>query len=80
MDARHALVLRRNDIALPQRKGLRNIFGGQRMFLGSRTRYGRRLRMDLVPNRKPTRRTWAMKLEERLAKDLRARGFGAWKG
>jgi hypothetical protein len=43
-------------------------------------RYGRRLRMDLVPNRKPTRRTWALKLEERLATDLRARGFGAWQG
>lgn len=42
--------------------------------------YGRRLRMDLVPIRKPTRRTWALKLEERLAKDLRARGYGAWKG
>ena len=42
--------------------------------------YGRRLRMDLVPIRKPTRRTWAMKLEARLARDLRARGFGAWKG
>lgn len=42
--------------------------------------YGRRLRMDLVPNRKPTRRAWAMKMEERLAKDLRARGFGAWQG
>jgi hypothetical protein len=43
-------------------------------------RYGRRLRMDLVPNRKPTRRTWAMRLEERFARDLRARGFGAWQG
>ena len=42
--------------------------------------YGRRLRMDLVPNRKPTSRTWAMKLEARLAKDLRSRGFGAWHG
>jgi len=42
--------------------------------------YGRNLRMDLVPSRKPTRRTWAMMMEERLAKDLRARGFGAWKG
>lgn len=42
--------------------------------------YGRRLRMDVVPNRKPTRRTWAMKMEARLAKELRARGFGAWKG
>ncbi len=36
--------------------------------------------MDLVPNRKPTRRSWAIKLEERLVKDLKARGFGAWKG
>lgn len=43
-------------------------------------RYGQRLRMDLVPDCKPTRRTWAMKMEARLAKDLRARGFGAWKG
>lgn len=42
--------------------------------------YGLSLRMDLVPNRKPTRRSWAMKLEARLARDLRARGFGAWKG
>lgn len=42
--------------------------------------YGRRLRMDLVPTRKPTRRTWALKLEARLAKDLRTRGFGAWQG
>lgn len=42
--------------------------------------YGRRLRMDLVPCRKPTRRTWALKLEARLTKDLRARGYGAWKG
>lgn len=42
--------------------------------------YGRRLRMDLVPNRKPTRRAWAMKMEARLTKDLKARGFGAWKG
>lgn len=42
--------------------------------------YGQRLRMDLVPNRKPTRRIWAMKLEARLAKDLQALGFGAWHG
>jgi hypothetical protein len=42
--------------------------------------YGRRLRMDLVPSRKPTRRTWAMKLEAQLAKDLKARGFGTWMG
>jgi hypothetical protein len=42
--------------------------------------YGRRLRMDLVPTRRPTRRSWAMKLEERLTKDLQARGYGAWKG
>jgi predicted GIY-YIG superfamily endonuclease len=43
-------------------------------------RYGRRLRMDLVPYRKPTRRTRAMKMEQRLAKALRSRGFGAWQG
>ncbi len=42
--------------------------------------YGQRLRMDLVPNRKPTHRTWALKLEARLAKDFQARGYGAWKG
>ncbi len=42
--------------------------------------YGRRLRMDVVPTRKATRRTWAMKMEARLAKDLRAQGFGAWNG
>ncbi len=41
-------------------------------------KYGLRLRMDLVPLHKPTRRTWAMKLEVRLAKSLRSQGFGTW--
>lgn len=40
--------------------------------------YGRKLRMDLVPKRKPSRRTWAMKWEKRLAKEIRKCGDGAW--
>jgi predicted GIY-YIG superfamily endonuclease len=40
--------------------------------------YGRKLRMDLVPNLKPTRRTWAMRREKRLAADIRRGGDGAW--
>lgn len=40
--------------------------------------FGRCLRMDLVPDRKPTRRKWAMNFEKRVARDLRAKGFGAW--
>ena len=43
-------------------------------------KYCRKLRMDLVPNRKPTRRTWAMRLEKRVAKELRRQGCGAWMG
>lgn len=42
--------------------------------------YGLALRMDIVPDQAPSRRTWAMKRETRLAKDLRSRGFGAWMG
>lgn len=42
-------------------------------------RYGLRLRMDLVPDagkRMPRER--ALKAEVRLAKELRAKGFGVW--
>ncbi len=42
--------------------------------------FGRRLRMDLVTNREPVRRTWALAREERIAKQLRSQGFGAWMG
>lgn len=41
-------------------------------------RYGTQLRMDLVPASKPLPRKWALKAEARLARDLRAKGFGAW--
>ncbi len=40
--------------------------------------YGRNLHQDIVPQRKPTRRTWAMRYEKTLAWQLRARGFGIW--
>jgi len=40
--------------------------------------YGRKLRMDLVPKREPTRRIWAMRYEKRLADDFRTNGDGAW--
>jgi predicted GIY-YIG superfamily endonuclease len=40
--------------------------------------FGQRLRMDLVPFAKPTRRTWAMAREKRLARELRSKGFGVW--
>lgn len=42
-------------------------------------RYGRKLRMDLVPsqgNKLP--RAWALKAEARLARELRAQGYGVW--
>jgi hypothetical protein len=40
--------------------------------------YGRELSMNLVPNRKPTRRTWVLKHERNLARELRAKGYGVW--
>ena len=43
-------------------------------------KYCRKLRMDLVPYRKPTRRKWAMRLEKRVTKELRRQGCGAWMG
>ena len=55
-------------------------FLGTKNFSRIAHQYGRRLRMDVVPTRKPTRRRWALKMEARLAKELRARGFGAWNG
>jgi len=42
--------------------------------------YGRKLRMDVVENNKPTLRTWALEREKRVAKKLRSQGFGAWMG
>ena len=42
--------------------------------------YGQKLRMDVVGNNKPTRRTWALEREDRVANRLRSQGFGAWKG
>lgn len=36
------------------------------------------LAMELVPLRKPTRRTWAMKHERELAAHLRSKGCGVW--
>ena len=36
------------------------------------------LDMAVVPTRKPTLRTWALKHERQLAKDLRAQGLGIW--
>src|ERR1035437_5355444 len=40
--------------------------------------FGLRLRMDLVANKKPVRRTWAMERERSLARALRSGGCGAW--
>ncbi|MBC7980858.1 MAG: hypothetical protein H7Y36_09875 [Armatimonadetes bacterium] len=40
--------------------------------------YGRKLRQDMVPQRTPTRRTWAMRQEKTLALQLRAQGYGIW--
>jgi len=40
--------------------------------------FGRKLRQDMVPKRKPTRRSWAMRHEKTLAWQLRARGYGIW--
>ncbi len=40
--------------------------------------YGQRLRMDLVPNQTPVRRTWALQAERRLARALRVGGVGVW--
>ena len=42
--------------------------------------YGKKLRMDVVENNKPTLRTWALEREKRVANKLRSQGFGAWKG
>lgn len=42
--------------------------------------FGRKLNMEVVPDRKACRRTIAMKKEARLVRDLRARGCGAWMG
>ena len=41
-------------------------------------KYGIELRMDLVPHRQPTRRTWAFKFEKNVARNYRARGCGVW--
>ena len=41
--------------------------------------YGQKLRMDVVENNKPTRRTRALVRENRIANQLRSQGFGAWK-
>lgn len=42
-------------------------------------RYGRALRMDLVPDAgKQMPRAQAIKAEARLARELRAKGFGVW--
>jgi len=43
-------------------------------------KYGKKLRMDVVENNKPTLRTWALEREKRVANRLRSQGFGAWKG
>ena len=43
-------------------------------------RYGRKLRMDIVTDRKASRRTIALKKEARLVRDLRVAGCGAWMG
>ncbi len=40
--------------------------------------YGQRLRMDLVGNLKRVRRTWAMRYEKQLARELRSQGYGVW--
>jgi len=42
--------------------------------------FGKKLRMDIVENNKPTLRTWALEREKRVANKLRSQGFGAWKG
>ena len=42
--------------------------------------YGRDLRMDVVTDRRVVRRKWAMENENRLVRNLRAQGFGAWMG
>jgi predicted GIY-YIG superfamily endonuclease len=42
--------------------------------------FGLRLRMDLVTNREPVRRTWALEREVRITKQLRSQGYGAWMG
>lgn len=43
-------------------------------------RFGRTLRMDLLPVNEPTRRKWALKRESRLTRHLRSQGYGAWHG
>ena len=43
-------------------------------------KYGRALRMDMVSDRRVVRRKWAMENENRLVRNLRAQGFGAWMG
>lgn len=40
--------------------------------------YGCELSMDIVPDRKPTRRTWVLKQERNFARELRAKGYGVW--
>lgn len=42
--------------------------------------YGLSLRMDVVTDKRVTRRKWAMEGERRLVRNLRAQGFGAWMG
>lgn len=42
--------------------------------------FGHTLRMDLVHDNKPTRKTYAVRRESRLTYQLRAKGFGAWNG
>lgn len=41
-------------------------------------RFGRSLRMDLVPPQKPILREWALENEQRRAQDFRSQGFGAY--
>jgi hypothetical protein len=62
----------------PEERYIEHVSGGRNASLIAQ-RYGRSLRMDLVPDAgKRMPRDRALKAEARLARELRAQGFGVW--
>lgn len=62
----------------PEERFIEHVSGGRNASRIAQ-RYGQRLRMDLVPNAgKRFPRERALKEEVRLARELRAKGFGVW--
>jgi len=61
----------------PEERALQHLEGTKNVSRIAHT-YGVGLRMDLVKNLKRVRRTWAMRYEKQLARELRSQGYGVW--